>query len=71
MKHSDCKNFTPLDAFKGLCRANGGMVMIDSDTARSLRRHRNAGIVFISVSRMKRKSASAKDWRRNTGPMPI
>ena len=22
----------PLDAFKGLCRANGGMVMIDSDT---------------------------------------
>lgn len=32
MKHSDCKNFTPLDAFKGLCRANGGMVMIDSDT---------------------------------------
>ncbi len=19
MKHSDCKNFTPLDAFKGLC----------------------------------------------------
>ena len=32
MKHSDCKNFTPVDAFKGLCRANGGMVMIDSDT---------------------------------------
>ena len=34
MKHSDCKNFTPLDAFKGICRANGGMVMRRS---RSLR----------------------------------
>lgn len=32
MKHSDCKNFTPFDAFKGICRKSGGFVMIDTDT---------------------------------------
>ena len=29
-KHSDCKNFTQLDVFKGICRKAGGFVLIDT-----------------------------------------
>lgn len=30
MKHNDCRHFTPVDVFKGICRKTGGMVIIDT-----------------------------------------
>ncbi len=29
-KHSDCKNFTSFDVFKGFCRRTNGLVLIDT-----------------------------------------
>ena len=66
MKHSDCKNFTPLDAFKGICRANGGMVMIDSDTCHKFAQApkcRNC-IHFCELRRLSGEISLRRDDRR-------
>lgn len=31
MKHSDCSNFCPIDAAKGICRLTNEMIFIDTD----------------------------------------
>jgi 4-hydroxyphenylacetate decarboxylase small subunit len=37
MKHSDCVNFSPVDAAKGICRLSNSMVFIDTEVCENFR----------------------------------
>jgi len=37
-KHSDCRNYCPVDVAKGLCRMSGGKVIIDTPTCPKFQR---------------------------------
>ncbi len=36
-KHSNCLNFSPIDAAKGICRISNGFVNIDGETCTSFK----------------------------------